>query len=101
MANRKATWILPTTYSDGSAIPADVQSKLVTHIYRDGVEVAASAPGATEVSFQVDEVQGQSYSYTGRCEVDGVPDELSAASEVYVYTVPFVPANPPTGLSIS
>lgn len=101
MATRKATWILPTTYNDGSAIPPETLAKLVTHIYRDGGEVAASAPGATEVSFQVDEAQGQSYSYTGRCEVDGVQDDLSAASEVVVLTVPFVPTNPPTGLRIS
>lgn len=101
MATRTAHWALPTTYSDGSAIPADVLAKLVTHVYRDGVEVAASAPGATEVSFSVDEAQGQSYSYTAKCEVDGVPDDLSAASEVYVYVVPFVPTNPPTGLRIS
>lgn len=101
MAQRTVYWELPSTYSNGTAIPPEVQAKLVTHIYRDGREVAISAPGATTVSFAVDEVQGQAYSYTARCEVDGVPDDLSAASEVVVYTVPFVATNPPTGLHIS
>jgi hypothetical protein len=101
MAQRKVEWTLPTTYSDGSAIPAEVAAKLVTHIYRDAVEVGVSAPGATEAVIEVAEVPGQSYVYTGRCEVDGIDDPLSAPSEVALFTAPFLVAGPPTGLRIS
>jgi len=101
MTQRKADWTLPTTYADGSAIPAEVLAKILTHIYRDGVEVAVSAPGATSVSFDVTEVQGQAYVYTGKSEVDGVVDDLSVASEATTFIVPFLVLSPPTGLSIT
>lgn len=101
MAQHTVYWSLPTAYSNGEAIPPEVQAKLVTHIYRDGMEVGVSAPGATEASIIVDDVAGQSYSYMAKCEVDGIPDDLSAPSEVVTLTIPFLQVNPPTGLRIS
>lgn len=101
MATRKAEWTLPTAYSNGVPISPEAAAKLITHVYRDGVEVAASAPGATSVEFEVEEVPGQSYAYTAKSEVDGVADDLSGPSEVVLLAVPFLVVNPPTNLAVS
>ena len=98
MASRNATWVLPTTYSNGEAIlPAD-QVKIVTHVLMDGVEVGVSSPGASSWDGEIVMVQGQSYTFKATCELDG---QTSLPSPEVVFTVPFVPTNPPTGLTIS
>ncbi len=101
MAQRTVYWELPTTYSNGTAIPPEIIAKLVTHIFRDDVEVGVSDPGATSMVVTVDEIPGDTDAYYGRCEVDGVADDLSAPSEVVVLTIPFLVVSPPTGLRIS
>ena len=101
MAQRTVYWELPSTYSNGTAIPPEIIAKLVTHIFRDDVEVGVSAPGATEMVVEVAEVPGDTDAYYGRCEVDGINDPMSAPSEVVVLTIPFLAVNPPTGLRIS
>lgn len=95
-----ASWVLPTTYTNGDPIPPG--TPIVTHIYLDGVEVAVSKPGETSVQFTAGLVPGESYNATAKCEVEGVEDELSAPSDPpFVFVVPFLIANPPTGLSIT
>jgi hypothetical protein len=94
-----AHWTLPTTYADGSIIPSG--SLLVTHIFLDGVEVGVSSPGAVEMDFDVVLEPGKSYEFTGKCEVSGVPDALSAPSDPFVYFVPFPVVSPPSGLSFA
>jgi len=95
-----AHWTLPTTYTDGNPIPAG--TPLVTHLFMDGVEVAVSPPGATDMDFDVVLEPGKSYTFSAKCEVDGVPDDLSAPSDPpFVFVVPFQVVNPPVGLSIS
>jgi hypothetical protein len=56
MAQRTVYWELPSTYNNGTAIPPEIIAKLVTHIFRDDVEVGVSAPGATEMVVTVDEI---------------------------------------------
>jgi hypothetical protein len=97
---RKVRWSLPTTYTDGTPIPPEIIALLVTHIFRDGVEIAVSDPGATEKIVDVDETPGDTDEYYGRCEVAGIDDTLSAPGEVLVFQVPFLVASPPGKMSI-
>jgi hypothetical protein len=99
MATRTAAWVLPTTYTDGS--PILDQSKIVTHIYADGVEVGVSAAGGVLWSGEVASVQGQSIVFTAKCEFAGVDDPFSPASVEVTFVTPFLATSPPTGLSIT
>jgi len=101
MPQRKVSFILPTTYENGETIPADKAAKLVTHVYVDDVEVGASVPGASQWVGDVPQEQGQSLTFSCRCEVDGVADDLSPESAEVVFALPFLQTSPPTGLSIS
>jgi hypothetical protein len=100
MTTRNLSWGLPTTYVDGTPIPPEIVARLVTHIYRDGVEIDVSAPGATSKTVDVVEVPGDTDEYYGRVEVDGIDDPLSAPGEVTVFQVPFLVASPPGKMSI-
>jgi hypothetical protein len=91
---------LPTTYENGDIILSG--APIVTHIFMDGVEVAVSPPGATSMDFPIVLEPGKAYSFTAKCEIDGIDDELSAPSDPpFVYVVPFLVVSPPSGLSFA
>jgi hypothetical protein len=98
MATRGATWTLPTTYVNGEAISAEDQAKIITHIYMDGTEVGVSTPGASSWEGEIDMVQGQTYVFAAKSEING---QFSVATPEVSFTVPFFPPNPPTDLVIS
>lgn len=99
MATRTVNWVLPTTYVDGSAITDP--SKLITHVFADGVEVGASLPGASSWTGDVPSVPGQVIRFTAACEMDGVPDDLGPSTPEVVFAVPFPMAGRPTIASIT
>lgn len=91
MAIRTVEWTLPTHGMDGTGSALD-QSKLITVIYADGVEVGRSDPGATRWQGEVASVPGQTISFTARCIYEG---QESALSEAVLFTLPFpIPAAP-------
>lgn len=98
MAIRKVSWVLPTTYTDGTSTD---QGKIITHIFVDGVEVGASDPGATEWQGEVAGAEGATLRFSAACEMDGVADDMGPFSPEVIYNVPFRRVSPPTGLTIS
>jgi len=98
MAIRTVSWELPTAYSNGGTLD---QSKVVTHIFVDGIEVGVSDPGATSWQGEVAGAEGATLRFQASCEMDGVADDMGAMSPEVIFNVPFRVVGVPTIVSIS
>ena len=84
-----ASWSLPTTYNDGTAIPSSVQASIVTTVYiGTGLTgpweaVGTSSSGATSLTgLSLDLKRGQRYYFTVTAMLNG---QTSAYSPAIVY----------------
>jgi hypothetical protein len=94
---RKADWNLPTTYSDGTPIPAEKIAAIVCHIYRDGVEVQVTPAGATSAMIDVGS-PGNTSRWTMHALLDGSESVMSGEVQ---WTEPFPVPMPPVITAIS
>ena len=90
---RTISWTLPTTYTDNTSIdPTDI-SKIIVHIYKDGIEVYNTLPGVT--TFPIEVVRGETNGWQLTAELNA---QQSPKSPVFNYTEPFqIPVAPIIG----
>ena len=81
---RTISWMLPTSYTDGTGIDAADVAKIIVHIWKDGLEVYNTLPGVT--TFPIEVVPGQKNDWQLTAELAG---QLSPKSPAYSYTEPF------------
>lgn len=90
------SWTLPTTYTDNSSIDAADLSKIIVHIFKDGIEVENSLPGV--MTFPIEVTPGQTNAWQLTAELNGVQSEKCPP---YNYTAPFQTPMAPIFGSIS
>ena len=92
---RTIGWDLPTTFTDGTSIPPASIARIVTHVYKDGVDSYVTLPG--NISFPIEVTPGVTNIWELTAELDG---QTSTKSSALSYTEPFQVPMSPTNLAI-